>query len=300
MSPARSSLYLSDTDSIVTAFQPKKPRVLSDESDDSSPVKPSSANGSNGSSSSSFSISPEEMERRLKIVQRAYPDRDTIWLQDVLVRLNWDVSRASQELGPSTANAYNAKKKFTAPKKAKLSRYSATARAVDDKNEDSESGSEGEYNDGNVVYDSDDSEEERDPYGERTEEDEANLPEDKRRVLNFFNVGTAHELAAIQGCSKKKVENIMELRPYTGWGDLVQKLQLSRNLNTDMLNHTTMLIKMRDTIARLMERCEKITRRMETMVEDLTNGDGSQLELTEQPGILSSGQFKLTGYQMIG
>ncbi len=80
----------------------------------------------------------------------------------------------------------------------------------------------------------------------------------------------------------------------------VQKLQLSRNLNTDMLNHTTILIKMRDAIAKLMERCEKITNRMEAMVEELTRGERTQMELTEQPRIMSGGQYKLTGYQMIG
>ncbi len=67
-----------------------------------------------------------------------------------------------------------------------------------------------------------------------------------------------------------------------------------------MLNHTTVLIKMRDAVARLMEKCEKITRKMEAMVEELTRGDRTQMELTEQPDIMSGGQYKLTGYQMIG
>ena len=98
-----------------------------------------------------------------------------------------------------------------------MSRYSSSARAVDRDN--SESDSEGEYNDSNVIYDSEDSEEEQ-VYGD---EDEAHLSDDKRRVLNFFNKGTDHELACIQGCSKKKVVSIVEMRPYTGWGDLVSE-----------------------------------------------------------------------------
>ena len=48
-----------------------------------------------------------------------------------------------------------------------------------------------------------------------------------------------------------------------------------------------------------MEKCEKITHKMETMVEDLTNGNKSRMELTEQPRSLNK-DFKLTGYQMIG
>lgn len=66
-----------------------------------------------------------------------------------------------------------------------------------------------------------------------------------------------------------------------------------------MLNNTTILIRMRDAVARLMEKCEKITKRMATIVEALTEGKESSLELTEQPKILNK-DFKLAGYQMIG
>ena len=80
--------------------------------------------------------------------------------------------------------------------------------------EDSEnSDSAGEYDNSKMVYDSDsDAEEELSDH---------NLSEDKKRVLKFFSEGTEQELACIQGCSKKKVENIMDLRPIEGWTDLV-------------------------------------------------------------------------------
>ncbi len=179
------------------------------------------------------------MELRLKRLQKAYPGKDAMEVQDALVRNDWVVARAFQALrtgnnslaAATKANnsqqpdSFNAKEKFTAPKKAKLSRYSATAREVDEAEGDRSSDSEGEYYNSNVVYDSeDDSEDEGGGYGRgrgSAHVDEANLSEDKRRVLRFFNDGTPHELACIQGCSKKKVENIVELRPYEGWGDLV-------------------------------------------------------------------------------
>ena len=68
------------------------------------------------------------------------------------------------------------------------------------------------------------------------------------------NVSTLNSTLStiIQGCSKKKVENIKELRPFIGWGDLVRKMQLSRQLSTDMLNETTKLLRMRDTVSKLM------------------------------------------------
>ena len=62
----------------------------------------------------------------------------------------------------------------------------------------------------------------------------------------------------IQGCSKKKVENIKELRPFIGWGDLVRKMQLSRQLSTDMLNETTKLLRMRDTVNKLMDKVSRV------------------------------------------
>ena len=77
--------------------------------------------------------------------------------------------------------------------------------------------------------------------------------DDQKRVFDFFNEGQPAELAGIQGCSKKKVESILELRPYTSWQDLVKKCQMSRQLNTEMLNNTTDLLKMRDGIARYLE-----------------------------------------------
>ena len=49
------------------------------------------------------------------------------------------------------------------------------------------------------------------------------MSDDKKRVLEFYNEGQVQELACVQGCSKKKVEVIIKLRPFTGWIDLVRK-----------------------------------------------------------------------------
>ena len=106
------------------------------------------------------------------------------------------------------------------------------------------------------------------------------------------------ELAAIQGCSKKKVEFVLKMRPYEGWGDLVAKIQSSKQLSTEILNNCVVLLKMRDAIARLMDKCEKITDKMSKLVESLTSGESAK-ELTEQPKTIPDG-LKLTGYQMIG
>ena len=47
-----------------------------------------------------------------------------------------------------------------------------------------------------------------------------------------------------------------------------------------------------------MEKCEKITKKMASLVEDLTEGKGGA-ELREQPKNIPS-PLKMTHYQMIG
>merc|ERR1712223_1710702 len=98
------------------------------------------------------------------------------------------------------------------------------------------------------------------------------------------------------------LQDILQLRPYEGWLDLVTKVQDCRNLTTEMLNNTTSLLKMRDAVARLMDKCEKITEKMTKMVEELTSSDGKNItseSLTEQPQCIPE-PLKMTGYQMIG
>ena len=218
--------------------------------------------------------------------------QDRLDLQDALNASGWDVTKAAVKLRTSGGGAAAAAAAPPPAKKKKLFGGNSKKHSVKKHEavEDSEE-SDNEYNDNKVVYDSDsDAEEELSDH---------NLSEDKKRVLKFFSEGTEQELACIQGCSKKKVENIIDLRPFEGWTDLVKKIQISKNLNTEMLNNTTVLIRMRDAVARLMEKCEKITKRMANIVETLTEGEHSSLELTEQPKILNK-DFKLAGYQMIG
>merc|ERR1719431_2432490 len=97
----------------------------------------------------------------------------------------------------------------------------------------------------------------------------------------------------------KKVVEIIKLRPFEGWVDLVTKLQTSRVLNTEMLNSATELLRMKSAVTKLMNKCQKITVKMEGIVEQLTSCSQSMLELSEQPKSLNP-NFKLSLYQIIG
>jgi hypothetical protein len=47
--------------------------------------------------------------------------------------------------------------------------------------------------------------------------------EDNGPIVNFFNEAMTEELVSMQGCSKKKAQQIMAVRPFTSWDDLVSK-----------------------------------------------------------------------------
>lgn len=57
------------------------------------------------------------------------------------------------------------------------------------------------------------------------------LTNDKRKVLEFFGTATLNELQLMQYCSKKKGEAIIEERPFTGWIDLVNQLNIGNSTN---------------------------------------------------------------------
>ena len=40
-------------------------------------------------------------------------------------------------------------------------------------------------------------------------------------VLEFFNVATVDELTMMNGCSRKKAEAIIKMRPFADWEELV-------------------------------------------------------------------------------
>jgi len=156
--------------------------------------------------------------------------------------------------------------------------------------EDNSESDDDEFTGKGLVYDSD--EEEEGPSDD-------NLSSDKKKVLAFFNEGGEQELTGIQGCNKKKVLEIIRQRPFEGWVDLVVKLQTSRQLNTEMLNNATELLRMKSAITKLMNKCQKITAKMEGIVEKLTASTTAMLELSEQPKSLNQ-NYRLSMYQLIG
>lgn len=44
---------------------------------------------------------------------------------------------------------------------------------------------------------------------------------DKKKVFEFLNTSNLNELSLLNGCSQKKAEAIIALRPFKGWLDMV-------------------------------------------------------------------------------
>ncbi|KAL2091731.1 hypothetical protein ACEWY4_011529 [Coilia grayii] len=132
---------------------------------------------------------------------------------------------------------------------------------------------------------------------EYNSEDEAPVnTEQQREILKFFQEGALHELMLISGCSAKRANIIVSLRPFKAWEDLEAQFHRDNGLSADLLDGCRMVLKERQVVQQLMGKCEGIARKM---LKDVTaliqQGTGS----TKQPAILNSSR-KLQSYQVIG
>uniref|UniRef100_A0A182SDV6 Helicase ATP-binding domain-containing protein n=1 Tax=Anopheles maculatus TaxID=74869 RepID=A0A182SDV6_9DIPT len=137
-----------------------------------------------------------------------------------------------------------------------------------------------------LVFDSD---EDSDGHGGYSH---GKLAVERKGVLDFLNSAALHEMVCIKKLSMKKIELLLELRPFKDWGNLVDKLKSHRSLQTDILNYTQEYLTRRNNIAMVMGKCKKIVKKLE---EAIASGG----TLAEQPGIIPEG-FKLAEYQLVG
>ena len=127
--------------------------------------------------------SPDVVQSRLDILQKSYPNRDRMDLQDALKSCEWNVSTTMEKLRNDMQNisAPTSESKYSnLPKKHRVKAHEAAVDMVSDSESESE-----EYRDNKLVYNDSDSD-----ADEEEEVDEEHLPDDKKRVLTFFNNGT--------------------------------------------------------------------------------------------------------------
>lgn len=136
------------------------------------------------------------------------------------------------------------------------------------------------------VYDSDDSDE------CCSTNNDGEMSEQHKKIFDFMNNATAIELQSVKNLSEKKAGLIIELRPFTDWADLRNKLSTSKALSAELLNHAQELLNKQSNVANILAKCNKMVKRMESAIEE---GAG----IVEQPRLLNP-KFKLADYQMIG
>ncbi|XP_067087110.1 SWI/SNF-related matrix-associated actin-dependent regulator of chromatin subfamily A containing DEAD/H box 1A-like [Osmerus mordax] len=118
----------------------------------------------------------------------------------------------------------------------------------------------------------------------------------KSQILRFFREASVDELSLISGCSVKKAQKIVELRPFDSWQSLSEVLQREQGLSQDLLQGCKVVLKERTVVLGLMSRCEGISSKMVRGVTHVMNKEPASLK---QPTILNS-QLQLKPYQLIG
>lgn len=115
----------------------------------------------------------------------------------------------------------------------------------------------------------------------------------REQVCDFFQNASAVDLESIPGVSKKKVEQLLALRPITGWDDLNKKIQnhKSAGINEDVVINAVKTLKSRTVVEKLMNDCQKLAQDIEHLVERLPEAP--------QPKSIPAG-MNLAPYQLIG
>ncbi|XP_053676032.1 SWI/SNF-related matrix-associated actin-dependent regulator of chromatin subfamily A containing DEAD/H box 1 homolog [Anopheles nili] len=291
-----------DVKDVKLALLPGRKRIQiigdSDSESDAtaSPIKPVpipivGAVRENATDSPSAKLSVKDKELRLQKARQACMEVDAMLLQSALVSNGWDVDKAVKELKSSSAK----RKIMSSPSpvkptivpvanrspdqnEAKKRRIQPMNRSDEDSDADSDRPTE-------LVFDSDE-----DSDGGYNH---AKLAKDRKGVVEFLNTATLNEMICVKTLSMKKIDLLVEMRPFRDWSNLVEKLKTHRSLQTEILNNTQEYLARRNNVAAVMSKCKKIVKKLEEAIES----GGSRL--VEQPRNIPEA-LKLAEYQLVG
>ena len=210
--------------------------------------------------------SPDE-KTKIKFLTEAYPEKSKKSLKKLLSRNDWSLEKCTEILEETE----------------KRKNHGDYADALDD---------EGEDYDSDEGADSEDSMDEEDT-GKRA------------IILSFFEDSTLEELSCMPGVSKKKAELIMALKPFASWNNLVEKFTTAKGLSYDVIHSSHEIIRVRNVVIKLMEKCERISKEMENVVSyltskgDMVDDDDDEIHIKKQPGNLNP-SHQLKPFQMVG
>lgn len=115
----------------------------------------------------------------------------------------------------------------------------------------------------------------------------------RENVVNFFQTASNVDLESIPGVSKKKVEQILALRPIQSWEELNKKIRnhKSAGINEDIVINAVKTIKSRTIVEKLMNDCQKLATDINHLVDRLPEAP--------QPKCIPE-EMRLANYQLVG
>ncbi|XP_015671176.1 SWI/SNF-related matrix-associated actin-dependent regulator of chromatin subfamily A containing DEAD/H box 1 [Protobothrops mucrosquamatus] len=120
----------------------------------------------------------------------------------------------------------------------------------------------------------------------------------KAKILSLLQDASLGELTLIPQCSQKKAQRIIEVRPFNSWEALFTKMSRTNGLSEDIIWNCKILLRERDVVLKLMNKCEEISNKLTKQVTKIT-GDGGGGWNIDQPSILNP-SMELKPYQKIG
>ncbi|XP_030623950.1 SWI/SNF-related matrix-associated actin-dependent regulator of chromatin subfamily A containing DEAD/H box 1b [Chanos chanos] len=118
----------------------------------------------------------------------------------------------------------------------------------------------------------------------------------KIQIIDFFQRASVDELTLMSGCSLKKAQKIVSLRPFKTWPDLGEALRGGKGLSADLLSGCRAVLREREALRGLMVKCEHVSREMTRQMRQVVERGRVSVD---QPRVLNSA-LRLKPYQMIG
>ncbi|XP_064306033.1 SWI/SNF-related matrix-associated actin-dependent regulator of chromatin subfamily A containing DEAD/H box 1 [Phalacrocorax carbo] len=257
----------------------------------------------------------ERQEMLVKKLQNTFPGLDKEELRDVLQEHNWVFHEALEALKVFAEDDEG----MEFPPKSEASDWTkASAKSRSDESEEKpkqkSSGKEqngfqkkdkGKRNVWSTKRETDDLEDESasEDGGSSLDEDYSSGDEVmddgyKVKILSFLQDASPSELTLIPQCSQKKAQKIIALRPFNSWEALFTKMTKTTGLSEDIVWNCKILLKERDVVLKLMNKCEDISNRLTKQVTKITEDGGCGWNI-EQPSILNQ-SLELKPYQKIG
>ena len=165
--------------------------------------------------------------------------------------------------------------------------------------DEDEEENEEEYEDDdyeNILASSDEDAEEEELDDEEEDKKKPKKPksaklEIKKALVGLCNQGKELELMSVSGMNKKAYEELVSLREFVDWADLLTKIENSQHLSQDMIECFSDYIRTQNVVSNIMDKCQAMSDKIKASVRNLKEH--------REPRCLNK-KLKLKPYQLVG